>query len=335
MQIEITGLCALRPRPDDGACGRLHRIHFPLQCIDVVEKGLILQPIAHRQVGDCRDAKLVQMLRRADARSHEDGGAAERASGEDDLACPNNLAIDKLHTDSPLALDNYAVHFSVTADGEVGASADRIREVSHPCVDSHTIDDMERIGTHAMLARAVEIRYVDQAKSFRGLNEGAHGRGVLLRRPLADRKRPAAAVPGVIAGRRILQGLVRCEYLPPGPSFNPALGPTRSTHEFNEIAGWAENGMAYCVDVSNLAAGMSDSVIHLELCFFTPCAIEVFSGLGLIMRMDALKECLESRLPTLRVKTPDAVAFFGPVRDFTCGGAPCPTARMAQPLRFR
>src|ERR1700686_3604306 len=30
------------------------------------------------------------------------------------------------------------------------------------------------------------------------------------------------------------------------------------THVFNEIAGWTENGMAYCVDVPDLAAGVND-----------------------------------------------------------------------------
>src|SRR5258708_14744520 len=36
-------------------------------------------------------------------------------------------------------------------------------------------------------------------------------------------------------------------------------------HEFNQIAGWAKNRMAHHVDDSNLAGGMDDSVIQLEL----------------------------------------------------------------------
>jgi hypothetical protein len=35
-------------------------------------------------------------------------------------------------------------------------------------------------------------------------------------------------------------------------------GVDHCTHKFNEIGGWAENGMAYHVDVSDLAAGMND-----------------------------------------------------------------------------
>src|SRR5882672_4234762 len=180
------------------------------------------------------------MLRRSDAGPHEDGRAAERAGGQDDLACRDNLAIDELHADSTLAVDNYSVHFSVTADGEVGESADCIREISHPRVDSHTIDDIERIGTHTILGRAIEIRYVGQADGFRGLNEGAHRRGIFLRRPLADGERAAAAVPGVIPSRRILQSLVRCEDFLPRPSLDSALRPTREvgrsrTHRYTAI----------------------------------------------------------------------------------------------------
>ena len=50
---------------------------------------------------------------------------------------------------------------------------------------------------------AVRIRYMRQADSFRSHDEGTHRRGVILRRALADRERAAAAVPGVIASRRL------------------------------------------------------------------------------------------------------------------------------------
>src|SRR5260370_25599228 len=81
------------------------------------------------------------------------------------------------------------------------------------------------------------------------------------------------------------------------------------THEFNQIAGWAENGMAHYVDVSNLAAGMNDSVIQVGLCLLTPCCQGHFPELGLIIRMDTLKNCLESRQPIVRVKTQQSVTF--------------------------
>ncbi len=78
------------------------------------------------------------------------------------------------------------------------------------------------------------------------------------------------------------------------------------THELNQIAGWAENGMAHPVDVSNLAAGMNDSVILLEICFHTQCCLGRCPLFGLIIRMDALEERFESRLSTVRVKSPEA-----------------------------
>jgi hypothetical protein len=62
------------------------------------------------------------------------------------------------------------------------------------------------------------------------------------------------------------------------------------TDEFNEIAGWTENGMAYGVDVPDPATGMNDSVIELELPLFTACAFELFQGTGLIIGVYALKE---------------------------------------------
>src|ERR1700692_481214 len=90
--------------------------------------------------------------------------------------------------------------------------------------------------------------------------------------------------------------------------------------------------MAYCVDVPDPATGMNDSVIEFELPLFTVCAFELFHGPGLIIRVNALKECFESWLPTVRVKPQHAVAFLGPVADLF--GSPCPTACVAQPLRF-
>src|SRR6266853_2277123 len=127
-------------------------------------------------------------------------------------------------------------------------------------------------------------------------------------------------------------GLARAQFL-----LRPlALGDVdHGAHELNQIAGWAENGMAHHVDVSNLAAGMNDSVILLEICFHTQCCLGGCRLFGLIIRMDALEERFESRLSTVRVKTQHAVAFLGPVPNVTRSRNPCPTARMAEPLRFR
>src|SRR5258708_13144425 len=92
--------------------------------------------------------------------------------------------------------------------------------------------------------------------------------------------------------------------------------------------------MAHHGDDSNLAAGMDDSVIQLELRLLAHRCLACFPKFGLIIRMDALKECFESRFSNVRVKTQHAVAFLGPVPDLVRGGRPSPTASRAEPLPF-
>jgi hypothetical protein len=93
--------------------------------------------------------------------------------------------------------------------------------------------------------------------------------------------------------------------------------------------------MAYHVDVPDLATGTNESVIQLELRFVAASFLDRFAEFGLIIGMDALKERFVSRLTTVRIKTQYAVAFFGEVLDFTRGRYRRPTARVAEPLRFR
>src|SRR6266404_1287361 len=93
--------------------------------------------------------------------------------------------------------------------------------------------------------------------------------------------------------------------------------------------------MAYDVDVPDLATGTNESVIQLELRFVTARFLDRFAEFGLIIGMDALKECFVSRLTTVRIETQYAVAFFGEVLDLTINRYRRPTARMAEPLRFR
>src|SRR5260370_39509075 len=102
------------------------------------------------------------------------------------------------------------------------------------------------------------------------------------------------------------------------------------THESNQITGWAKNRMARLVDDSNPAGGMDDSVIQLELRLLAHRCLACFPKFGSIIRMDALKECFESRFSNVRVKTQHAVAFLGPVPNVPRSRDPCPTARLAQ-----
>src|SRR5580704_6879097 len=63
---------------------------------------------------------------------------------------------------------------------------------------------------------------------------------------------------------------------------------------FNEIAGRTENGMAYCVDIPDLAAGTNDSVIELEPRLFTGYYCHEFYLPGYIIRVNSLKERFDS-----------------------------------------
>src|SRR4029077_11928880 len=63
--------------------------------------------------------------------------------------------------------------------------------------------------------------------------------------------------------------------------------------------------------------------------------LDRFPNFGLIVRMDALKERFVSRLSTMGIKTQHAVAFFRQVPDSAHGRYRRPTARVAEPLRFR
>src|SRR5258708_4992555 len=74
-------------------------------------------------------------------------------------------------------------------------------------------------------------------------------------------------------------------------------------HVLNEVAGWVEKGVSYHLDVSDLAAGMDDSVIRLVVEFGTPRCRRYFPDLGLIIRVDALQECFKSRQSVARIKT--------------------------------
>ncbi len=75
--------------------------------------------------------------------------------------------------------------------------------------------------------------------------------------------------------RREIQNLSKLAFALPDLLFRLlALGDIDyGAHELNKIAGWAENRVPYCVDISDFATGMNDSVVHLKLCPFAPCSL--------------------------------------------------------------
>jgi hypothetical protein len=83
-----------------------------------------------------------------------------------------------------------------------------------------------------------------------------------------------------------------------------ALGDVHhGTYELNEVAGWAENRVAYLVDISELAAGRTVAVIELELRPFVRCSLELFRDPWSIIRMNALQSGFEWQHLALRIKT--------------------------------
>ena len=76
------------------------------------------------------------------------------------------------------------------------------------------------------------------------------------------------------------------------------------THELNDVAGWAENRAAHYVDISDLAAWINDSVVQFEVRTFARRSLDRSCDPGLIIRMNAFEECLESRLSRLAGQNP-------------------------------
>jgi hypothetical protein len=83
------------------------------------------------------------------------------------------------------------------------------------------------------------------------------------------------------------------------------------THKFNELAGWAQDWMGDRVDISDLTARINDSVIRLELSFFTLCRLDYFSEPCFVFRVDALNKGVESWQFTVRIKSQHAATLFG------------------------
>src|ERR1700739_4795692 len=93
--------------------------------------------------------------------------------------------------------------------------------------------------------------------------------------------------------------------------------------------------MSYRVDVTDLATGMDDPVVELELRLFAAGFFQMRQGTGPIVWMNALKECLGSRESTVRIKTQHSIALFGPVGDIAWLRLPGPTSGATKPLRLR
>jgi len=86
-------------------------------------------------------------------------------------------------------------------------------------------DHVERIGSHAGLAGAVEVGDTREAAVRRGVDEGVQRRGELVRPPGAHRQPAGPAAEAVVAVRGVLDGLERRQHVVEGPSADAAAGP--------------------------------------------------------------------------------------------------------------
>jgi hypothetical protein len=89
------------------------------------------------------------------------------------------------------------------------------------------------------------------------------------------------------------------------------------------------------LDLSDLAARMHNSIAMVEIYLFADCCPEVFFSSGPVIGMDAPLEFFKSRRPPGGIESRYAEDFLGPVGMFAGRRDTCPTARVAQPLRFR
>src|SRR5260370_10778808 len=97
------------------------------------------------------------------------------------------------------------------------------------------------------------------------------------------------------------------------------------THELFEIAGSVEDRMTDDVNVPDPFFRMNDPVVQFEIRFVADGFLEPFPERRLIVRMNSLKEFLESRQRASGIESQHAVAHLRPVPDITGRGVPFPT----------
>src|SRR6267378_2210835 len=106
-----------------------------------------------------------------------------------------------------------------------------------------------------------------------------------------------------------------------------------SSCEFDEIARGAENRMTNAVNVPDGATRMHNAIIHFFVGIFMLGPVGRFPERRLIVGMNSLDEFFGSGKTIPWIKTQNAVAFLRPMPDVGVW-TPCPTAGVAQPLRF-
>ena len=113
----------------------------------------------------------------------------------------------------------------------------------------------------------------------------------------------------------------------------PAFGHVDDgSHEFHEIAGFADNALTYYIDVFDFSIGHKQSMSNVKIPPFLRYAIDCLLNAGFVKRMGPFKHETYGRLNG-PVAFENAKGFLRPVK-FPAGNIPAKTARVAQPLRF-
>src|SRR6266702_35543 len=99
-------------------------------------------------------------------------------------------------------------------------------------------------------------------------------------------------------------------------------------------SGGPENRMTNAVNVPDGATRMHNAIIHFFVGIFMLGPVGRFPERRLIVGMNSLDEFFGSGQTIPWIKTQNAVAFLRPMPDVGVW-TPCPTAGVAQPLRFR
>src|SRR5437667_331818 len=80
---------------------------------------------------------------------------------------------------------------------------------------------------------------------------------------------------------------------------------------------------------------MHNSITYVPIYLFSDCYPEAFFSSGSVIGMDAPLEFFKSRRPSCGIESRYTEDFLGPVGVFADRRDACPTAGVAQPLRFR
>jgi hypothetical protein len=225
VEVKLVGVGLARGRPQQGSDRRGHLQVPGRQRVGVVVPGLVLQPLADRQVGDDADAKRGQLIGRPDAGAEQDGRAAVGAAGEDDLTAPVDRAVRSEDTGGGRAVEQHPVDVDVAADGQVGPTSDLLSEVDQADVLPDAVDHVDRVPVGAVLVRPVEVVHPLEALRDRRLHEPEQGGRQLVVGPLPDRLRAGPPVKGVVATRGVLELLVDRKHVVERPAVDAVRAP--------------------------------------------------------------------------------------------------------------